>query len=69
MLPAAVNDQEHVQIRWVTADAAGHDEWVGIDGIAVIGDDLVVAPAAKTDADSRPVKPVKRLRSPKDTGN
>ena len=42
-LPAAANNQAVVQIRVITADAAGSDEWVGIDDIAVTAS--VVDPA------------------------
>ena len=34
-LPAAVDNQPIVQLRIMTADAAGSDEWVGIDDIVV----------------------------------
>lgn len=34
-LPAAVNNQPVVQIRIITANAAGSDEWIGIDNISV----------------------------------
>ncbi|MEZ5291990.1 MAG: HYR domain-containing protein [Vicinamibacterales bacterium] len=37
-LPAAADDQAVVQLRIMTANAAGNDEWVGVD-------DLVVEPA------------------------
>ena len=36
-LPAAADDQAVVQVRVITADAAGPDEWVGIDNISVTG--------------------------------
>jgi len=36
-LPAACDNQSLVQIRWITANAAGNDEWVGIDDISVTG--------------------------------
>jgi hypothetical protein len=68
-LPAAANNQSHVQIRWITANAEGNDEWIGIDEISVIGDDLPDAaggskvPEAKTNRLAAP------LRSPRDTGN
>jgi MYXO-CTERM domain-containing protein len=35
MMPAAVGNQAVVQIRIITADAQGSDEWVGIDDISV----------------------------------
>ena len=34
-LPAAANDQGNLQIRILTVDASGSDEWVGIDDINV----------------------------------
>jgi hypothetical protein len=34
-LPAAVDDQPLVQIRIITANAVGNDEWVGIDDISL----------------------------------
>jgi predicted extracellular nuclease len=34
-LPPAVDNQPDVQIRIITTDAAGSDEWVGIDGISI----------------------------------
>ena len=36
-LPAAVNDQAQVQLRIITADANGADEWIGVDNIHVHG--------------------------------
>ncbi|HEU4901334.1 MAG TPA: choice-of-anchor J domain-containing protein, partial [Flavisolibacter sp.] len=35
ILPAAADNQEQVQIRIITTNAAGNDEWVGIDDISV----------------------------------
>jgi methionine-rich copper-binding protein CopC len=35
-LPAAANDQAIVQVRIITANAVGADEWVGIDDISAI---------------------------------
>jgi len=43
-LPAAVDNQPLVQVRWMTANAVGNDEWIGIDDIAVGGDPYVPAP-------------------------
>lgn len=34
-LPAAVDNQSDVQIRIITTDAAGSDEWIGIDDISI----------------------------------
>ena len=36
-LPAACNNQPLVQIRVMTTNAAGNDEWVGVDNISVTG--------------------------------
>ncbi len=45
-LPAAVNGQAQVQVRIITADAVGADEWIGIDDIAVTSTLLEVSPGA-----------------------
>ena len=37
-LPSAVNNQAQVQVRFITANAVGNDEWVGIDDINVTSD-------------------------------
>jgi predicted extracellular nuclease len=34
-LPSEVNDQSQVQLRIMTTNAAGNDEWVGVDNISV----------------------------------
>src|ERR1044072_3887801 len=36
-LPAAVDNQAKVQLRIITTNAAGNDEWIGIDNIVVSG--------------------------------
>lgn len=36
-LPAAVNNQAQVQLRVMTTNAGGNDEWVGIDDISITG--------------------------------
>lgn len=36
LLPAAVENQSLVQLRVITADAVGSDEWIGIDDIQII---------------------------------
>ncbi|MDZ4104341.1 MAG: ExeM/NucH family extracellular endonuclease [Hydrogenophaga sp.] len=36
-LPPLANDQPEVQVRIITANAVGNDEWVGIDDIAIAG--------------------------------
>jgi hypothetical protein len=38
VLPADVNDRAQVQVRWITTNAEGDDEWVGIDDITVTGE-------------------------------
>jgi uncharacterized protein len=35
VLPAAADDQAEVQVRVITSNAVGSDEWVGVDDIAV----------------------------------
>lgn len=37
MLPTAADNQAQVQVRIITANAVGNDEWVGIDDISVTG--------------------------------
>lgn len=37
VLPAAANNQPVLQVRMITTNAAGNDEWVGIDDISVTG--------------------------------
>ena len=36
-LPAAVDNQSTVQLRILTTNATGNDEWVGIDDISITG--------------------------------
>lgn len=36
-LPAAVDDRPLVEVRVITTDAAGRDEWVGVDDLLVTG--------------------------------
>lgn len=43
-LPASVNGQAQVQVRIITNDAVGSDEWIGIDDIAVTSAPLTVVP-------------------------
>jgi hypothetical protein len=69
VLPAEANDQPLVQVRWITANAEGNDEWVGVDDIAVIGDNLgATSPAKDAKRTDIPANSGKSLRSPKDTG-
>lgn len=44
VLPAEANDQSLLQIRILTTNAAGNDEWVGIDDIQVTSQALLVLP-------------------------
>lgn len=40
ILPEAANDQPKLQVRWITTDATGNDEWIGIDEIVLTGEPL-----------------------------
>jgi hypothetical protein len=44
ILPADAGNQPLVQIRIITTDAVGSDEWIGIDDISVIGGALPTLP-------------------------
>jgi hypothetical protein len=48
-LPAAADDQPEVDVRVITTDAPGQDEWVGVDDISVTATDIVqdVAPTVQ----------------------
>ncbi|MFE1600533.1 choice-of-anchor I family protein [Methylobacterium sp. ID0610] len=48
VLPAAASNQAALQVRIITANATGNDEWVGIDDIAVTSKAGGTAPAAPT---------------------
>lgn len=55
-LPADANDQPHLQVRVITTDAVGSDEWVGVDNIAIAsnassGTSPATLSIAATDAD------------------
>lgn len=64
MLPPETENQPHIQLRWITTNADGNDEWIGIDDIAAIWKDSEQIPSdAKSKAEA---KPAARLRSPKD---
>ena len=64
ILPVEANDQPLVQVRWITCNAEGHDECIGVDDIAVIGDDIAKPAAAVEEAS--PAKQSKPLRAGKD---
>lgn len=49
ILPAPADNRPLVQLRWITANADGNDEWIGIDDIAIIGDDLPTTVATQGD--------------------
>lgn len=40
VLPAAADNQPMVEIRWMTTNASGSDEWIGVDNISVTGTPL-----------------------------
>ena len=49
-LPAACNNQAEVQLRIMTTNATGNDEWVGIDNISISGTaDCLLTNAGLTD--------------------
>lgn len=41
-LPSSADNQSQVQIRVITTNATGNDEWVGIDDISITGSPVVV---------------------------
>lgn len=43
-LPVACNNQPEIQVRVITTDAVGSDEWIGIDDIAISGQALITTP-------------------------
>lgn len=45
-LPANANGQKFVEVRIMTTNASGNDEWVGIDDIRVTGDPITDVPGA-----------------------
>ena len=57
ILPADADNQAMVQVRWITANADGNDEWVGIDDIAIIGDDLGAPTAGAAGNKGKAAKP------------
>lgn len=46
-LPSAANDQPLVQVRIITANAVGSDEWVGIDDISATASAFDIAPSVQ----------------------
>jgi Secretion system C-terminal sorting domain/Lamin Tail Domain len=47
-LPGACNNQAEVQLRIITTNAVGSDEWIGIDDINITGEKVTIAPTAGT---------------------
>jgi len=47
-LPAAVNDAAQLELRIITANAVGNDEWVGIDDIQVTSQAIPAGPTDPT---------------------
>ncbi len=41
-LPSSANNQSQVQIRVITTNASGNDEWVGVDDVLITGTPVVV---------------------------
>ena len=60
-LPAAANNQAQVQVRIMTTNAAGSDEWVGIDDINV-SSAPVIGPPPATGFDQRRLDRRRRWR-------
>ncbi len=56
-LPAAANNQPLVQVRIITTDAVGSDEWIGIDDISVISNAGPTDPTGVGAADPASVTP------------
>jgi predicted extracellular nuclease len=56
-LPAAVDNQSDVQIRIITTDASGSDEWVGIDDISITAAGGSTDPSGTGSATPSPVAP------------
>jgi len=48
VLPAAADNAATLQIRIITTNAAGNDEWVGVDDIGVAGEDIPTPAEAST---------------------
>ena len=48
VLPTAANNQPKVQVRVMTGNASGSDEWVGIDDISITGDPIPELTISKT---------------------
>jgi VCBS repeat-containing protein len=53
-LPAAANNQSQVEVRIITADAVGSDEWIGVDNIRVTSKAMEADHTAPLLASSKP---------------
>jgi hypothetical protein len=62
MLPAGANDKPLVQVRVITTNAAGQDEWVGIDDVDVTAATAAPTPPPPCPAPPGPVPPRPRPR-------
>lgn len=51
VLPAEADDRSQLQVRVITSDAAGSDEWVGVDNIVVSASPLTAASVPKVKED------------------
>ena len=49
VLPSNANNQAKVQVRWITVNAGGNDEWIGIDDIVVTGENLALTAGPRDD--------------------
>src|SRR5262249_50756721 len=47
VLPPEVNNQSQVQLRVITTDAPGSDEWIGVDDVTISGTGADVAGALR----------------------
>lgn len=51
-LPAAANNQAQVQVRIITTNATGNDEWIGVDDIHVTSSSAVSVPTVQLSVDT-----------------
>jgi predicted extracellular nuclease len=51
LLPENAGNQPDLQLRWITTNASGNDEWVGIDDILVVEDNTPTDPTGIGAAD------------------
>ena len=65
-LPPAANDEPLVQIRVITTDAAGHDEWIGVDDIEATAGPASRPPSACPPDDPAPEPAPVPLPGPRD---